>query len=193
MFCLTEKLPQWIECGGDRYEIFSDFRIWMRFEEILFSGGLLWEEKLTRIFTLCYPKRLPPTIDEALNGLVWFYCGGKKDSMKQFGTKNRIGGRLYDWKTDAQWIYAAFLSQYHIDLTCENLHWWKFLALFRALDSNCRICQIMQYRAMDLSAITDSKSKAYYRKMKRLYRLPERKSKEETEQELAEIMAQMMG
>ena len=51
-------------------------------------------------------------------------------------------------------IYAAFLSEYGIDLQdVEDLHWWKFSALFDALPDDTKIKQVMRIRGMDTSGL----------------------------------------
>lgn len=53
---------------------------------------------------------------------------------------------VLDYAIDADYIYAAFLSQYGIDLLdVKELHWHKFLALFKGLKDDEMICKIMSY------------------------------------------------
>lgn len=55
--------------------------------------------------------------------------------------------------------------------------WWKFKAMFNALKEDNEIVKIMSYRAMDLSKIKAKEEKAYYKKMKELYKIPSDLSK----------------
>ena len=81
---------------------------------------------------------------------------------------------------DDDYIYAAFMDQYNIDLQdIEYLHWWKFKAMFKSLKEDNEIVKIMGYRSMDLSKIKDKEEKAYYKKMQELYKLPISKDEKE--------------
>jgi hypothetical protein len=39
----------------------------------------------------------------------------------------------FDWLLDSEYIYAAFIQQYRINLIETDIHWHDFLALFSAL------------------------------------------------------------
>lgn len=58
--------------------------------------------------------------------------------------------RVVDFELDGEYIYAAFLQDYGMDLIEQQgkLHWKKFLALFQGLSEDTRIKQIMQIRSM---------------------------------------------
>lgn len=60
--------------------------------------------------------------------------------------------KVVDFELDGEYIFAAFLQDYGIDLIEQQgqLHWKKFLALFQGLSDDTRIKQIMQIRGMDL-------------------------------------------
>lgn len=64
--------------------------------------------------------------------------------------------RTVDFELDGEYIYAAFLQDYGIDLIeyQGKLHWRKFLALFQGLSDDTKIKQIMHIRAMDVPAPT---------------------------------------
>lgn len=49
----------------------------------------------------------------------------------------------------------------------------------------------MEYRAVDLSTIKDKEQKAFYRKMKQIYRLPDSRSEEEKEAAMIDAFAAM--
>ncbi|MBQ3226049.1 MAG: hypothetical protein IJB48_03215 [Clostridia bacterium] len=169
MLSLVQDVPEAVECDGKEYPIRTDFRVWMEFEQILFSA-LPWQEKAVRMLVLCYAETLPDSLESALALLLDFYAGHPK--RKSLPTEEKVRKRIYDFTEDADMIYAAFLAQYHIDLTTENLHWWKFLALFHSLSAKSKLMQVIRIRALDLSRVSGSE-KNYYRRMKWLYRLPQ--------------------
>ena len=78
------------------------------------------------------------------------------------------------------------LKMIDIDLQeTKYMHWWKFKALFDGLNENTEIVKIMGYRSINLSQIKDIEKRKYYKKMKRLYALPDMRTQEEKEVEFA--------
>ena len=74
--------------------------------------------------------------------VVWFYACGKRWREKRAGAVEGATEvqRIYSFEHDDDYIYSAFLTQYHIDLQdIEYLHWWKFKALLRTLSSDLEL------------------------------------------------------
>ncbi len=183
------EMPEYVEYDGVRYGINTDFRVWINLEKIFYSDTS-WTEKMVELFILCYKDSLPPNAETAMRLLVDFYCGGN-NSFVNDRKKRGSHIRVYDFEYDAELFYAAFIQQYGIDLTKEKLHWWKFLALFRPLAQDTKLFSVMQWRAIDLSDISDKNRKEHFKKLKSIYRLPSRYS-EDIDAELAEVISQMM-
>ena len=81
------------------------------------------------------------------------------------------------------------MHDYHIDLQdIEGLHWWKFKALFNSLSSDCKFIKILEYRSIDLSEIQDKQQKNFYRKMKKLYALPQSLEEKEKQALITEML-----
>ena len=79
------------------------------------------------------------------------------------------------------------MVQYKIDLnSIKYLHWWKFKALFKSLNEKTQFVKIMGYRAMNLSKIKDKEMKSNYKRMQKLYALPDMRTEEEKEADFAE-------
>ena len=89
--------------------------------------------------------------------------------------------QIYSYEFDAEYIYSSFMEQYKIDLNTSHMHWWKFKALFEGLNENTQIVKIMGYRAIDLGKIKDKEEKTRYKKLKKLYALPDMRTQEEKE------------
>ena len=76
--------------------------------------------------------------------------------------------QVIDYELDADYIYAAFFSQYGIDLCeIEHLHWYKFLALLKGLKNDEKIKEIMSYRCYE----KNSGKKDIYEELKEAWRL----------------------
>lgn len=183
MSILTEQLPDCIECGGEKIPIKTDFRIWLKFTNMM--SGEMNAEKIADILKLVFIHKLPPTLEIAMQKLVEFYCGGDERHDNSSGTSKK---RLYDFEYDANAIYTSFIKDYGIDILSCNMHWWKFRALFSALGEETEMAKIMKYRAVNLKEIKDKNQKKFYRKMKKLHALPDRRSQEERESEMAEAL-----
>lgn len=86
--------------------------------------------------------------------------------------------RTVDFELDGDFIYAAFMQDYGIDLIEQQgkLHWKKFLALFKGLSDDTRIKQIMQIRSMEEPKPTryNQEQIQKIRELKAFYALPVR-------------------
>ncbi len=184
MNILLDKLPT--EYEG--LKINTNFRSFILFELLMQDNDVEDKEKILLAIKLMY-KEQPINLKKAIDGILWFYSGGKekKEEKKSAKKETKKRNEIYSYKYDAELIYSAFLDQYGIDLNeIEYLHWFKFKALFEGLKDENKICQIMGYRALDISKIKDKKEREKYRKIKRQYALPDERTQEQKEQDFAE-------
>lgn len=165
-FLLNKKLPMTVRIDGAEIPIRTDFRISIEFELLMQDDMLSDEEKLIKALSLYY-KSVPDNIGEALEQCLWFYsCGNTEKKKKSVKT-------LYRFDVDADYIYAAFLSQYKIDiLELPYMHWWKFRSLFQGLSEENEFTKIVGYRAVEISSKMSSEQKRFYKKMKEQYKIP---------------------
>lgn len=191
MSMITRPLPDTVEVDGKKYRVHTDFRRWLELGRMMSDRSLPMERKIVDALVLCYPHdSLPPSLEGAVNSMLRFYTGGKKPPSEG-KTPEKKKKPIYDFEYDAEYIYAAFMGQYGIDLTTASLHWYQFKALFMGLDENCKMCKIMEYRSIDLSKIKDKEQKAFYRKMKQAYRLPDMRTEEEKEADMIDALAEL--
>lgn len=199
-----DKPPEQVEVDGKLYKINSDFRTSIQFE-ILMQKKELTEKQKEFANELClldkemdretaellakykdglelYYPEIPNDINGAINAMLWFYECGKENIDKKKSKKSGSRKKIYDYNYDADYIYAAFFEQYHIDLAEQELHWWKFSALFSALSEDCMISKIITYRVIDTKGM-EKEQKVFYNRMKRLYQLPENISEKERERQ----------
>lgn len=161
-----DRLPETVQIGGAKYDINSDFRTSLKFEQILFDSGLSKEDALLQGLGLYYPIR-PEDEAEALNKIIWFYMCGETEP----GEKKRNEKRIYSAEHDFKYIYSAFLQQYAIDLTEADMHWWKYRALFASLN-DCMLQRIMGYRSIDIKKLPLEERKKY-RSLQQAFALPD--------------------
>lgn len=165
MNILYEKLPDTICIDSTEYSVHTDFRNWVEVEVLL--SGELSADKLARAISLCY-KKLPTDLKSAVSGMIRFHSQNTERKKGKRGHTKPV----YSFEYDSGYIYSAFMEKYGIDLSKENMHWYCFCALLKGL-GECRFTKIMQYRSLELGKIKNAEQKSFYRKMKRLYALPE--------------------
>lgn len=185
---LIDGLPHSILIGDTEYEIETDFRTGMLIEEVLADEWDSPIDMITQIFLLYLGEGISfESADEILHAvkdLMQFYrCGKpvkeKKDDDETEDEAPQGKTPVLSLKHDAEYIYAAFLQTYRIDLFEEQLHWWKFNALLKSLPDDTRMMKIIGYRSEKITSKMSKERKAFLRRMKDVYRLP----LEEKEQE----------
>lgn len=169
---LTEHLPGHVLVNGVEYQIYSDFRTGIHFEELM-GKRVPDEQKIMNMLNLYYPH-VPDDLEGAVNAILDFYNGTEKkkdnDKGKKTGKEKKA---IYSFSQDAPYIFAAFLQQYGINLNriaSEDLHWWEFIALFEALDDNTLMRKIMYYRDVSTAGMP-AKERKRILKLKELYKL----------------------
>ena len=168
---LTDSLPSTVNIDGTEYQIHTDFRTGIRFEELM-RGRRSDEEKIMGMLQMYYTA-VPKDIEKAIDVILNFYsCGEEKKESKKNGPK-KSQKALYSFSQDAPYIYAAFLQQYGINLNRipdNSLHWWEFMALFESLDDDTLIRKIMYYRNVSTAGMS-AKERKRILKLKELYKL----------------------
>lgn len=183
MNLIIDKLPT----DYEGLKINTNFRSFILFELLMQDNALEKEEKILLALKLFYEEP-PKDIKQAIEGILWFYrCGEEIKENKNVKSKeNHNKKQIYSYEYDAKFIYSAFLDQYGIDLNeIDQLHWFKFKAMFEGLKSDNKICEIMGYRAIDLNKIKDKEEKKKYKRLQREWALPDNRTIEEKEQDFA--------
>lgn len=166
MMDLTRKaLPNTVMVGGRAYSIYTDFRLWMRFEIAV--------SKLKRGETIdiayLFKNEHPVYCD-----IRELFAFSRPESPLPRPISHSSVIAL-DYELDADLIYAAFLGQYGIDLVeVKELHWHKFLALLNGLNESTKLREVMGYRCYEKS----EEKKDPYEELRRAWEI-ERISEEE--------------
>lgn len=194
MNILIDKLSTIIENRVGNIEFNTDFRIGMLFEMLMQDRNIDKKIKVIQAINLYYPHPEQITdFEKAFNDIIWFYTCGKNDTninsqdnqekkIKKKKSNYQKEEKIYDYEYDDGYIYSAFLQQYGIDLQeIKYLHWWKFKALFDSLNKDTKIVEIMGYRAIDLGKIKDKEEKSRYKKLKKIYQLPDMRTEAQKE------------
>ena len=156
-------------------------------------------------------SNIPSDINLAWNAVVWFLSlgynksvnsissSGSEDDSKdseEFGIKDENGNiinlgdemsndgvsnEVFDFEFDSSRIYSGFLRTSGIDLTeIEYMHFFKFMFLLADLDSDTSYSKVVDIRQTSLA---DKKGKelSAWLKMKKVYEIPCKYSKESLE------------
>ena len=153
MNILTEPLADYVEIGGVRYAVQTDFKNWIRIGSLMRCPEAENGAHLAEALGLCYVRgSLPPSLEDAVCAMLRFYIGEEEGQAARQGYAKCTA--VYDFEYDAEYIFAAFWAQYGLDLTKCRLHWHAFRALFLGLCGEHKICRMMEYRGADLSQIS---------------------------------------
>lgn len=171
MNLLIDLIPTTVEIEGIDYKINSNFRTSILFELLMQDDEVNQEDKIVQALELYYQK-CPENIEKAIDKILWFYKCGKETEVKCKNKGNGKSDNIYSFNYDDDYIYAAFVDQYGIDLQdIEYLHWWKFKAMFKSLKEDNEIVKIMGYRSLDLSKV-DKSQREHYRQLKKIHEIP---------------------
>lgn len=189
MLCniLLDKLPQ---STPNNYKIKTSYKQGIKFELLMQDNELSKEEQVELALNLFYYKKdlkeihTEQELQTRIEDIIWFYKCGKEEKTSQ-NNENKREKQIYSYVFDADKIYSAFIQQYNIDLQKTNLHWWQFRSMFESLTDETQIVEIMGYRAMDLSKIKDKEERKRYRKLQKLYALPDMRTQEQKESDFA--------
>jgi len=178
---LIDPLPETVTIDGTEHPINTDFRAGILFELLITEDRELDPaEKIAAGLGIWYPEMTFGDLQAAWNAAVEFYCCGRTLPERQLASAQKgFSSRAYSYEHDAEYICAAFQSEYGIDLTDAEMHWWRFRALFRGLGSDTELVKIMGYRTADLSVIKSKEERARITRLKNIYALPSALSEEE--------------
>lgn len=190
---LLDRLPQHTNSG---LKIRTDFRESIKFELLMQDNSVNNKDKIVLALNLYYynAKEIKD-IKQAVDDILWFYRCGKdlkniSSNEEKTSEDSNKTKQIYSYEFDDEYIYSAFMEQYKIDLnSIKYLHWWKFRALLNSLNENVLFSKILGYREINLSRIKDKEMRNFYKKMKKIYALPDMRTEEEKENDFAEAFS----
>lgn len=181
---LTQKFPVSVTIDSEKCYLKTDFKRWITFELVTANQSLAEEQKLAIILPLCL-KKLPSSLETAVKACKTFYLGERNVEKTETDSKSKA---IYSFLYDSELIYSAFMTQYNIDLACTSMHWYKFRALFKGLNADNKFSEIMYYRNMDLAKIKDMELREKYRKLKKIWSLPDLRSENEKTEDFVQAV-----
>jgi len=157
---LLDKLPT--EWNG--YPIDSDFQTGILINQCLNDSDLNEKEQLIVAINLLFPDNVP-SLEEAQEALKWFLTEYMHDNKS-----NKKGNDVpvIDFDIDQWRIYAAFLSQYGIDLNQAQMHWFTFMGLLSNLNE-CSLLHVMDIRDKKITSKMSPEEKAVLAEQKKVF------------------------
>ena len=145
--------PETLTIDGARYDINTDYRVWIEVMERLEKLNLnpstekAAQETLKgvgELMVLLFGRTIKTNLGAFLKAVVAFSKGYESAPIKSTGS----GERTYDFGLDINEIVIAIRNQSGIDIgyRCEHFHWWLFLLEFRTLCGNHYILKLMDTR-----------------------------------------------
>lgn len=184
MNLLIDGIPKEIYVDSLKYKINYDFRYGLLFEELMNDKTISDSEKFYLAIKLYLDNQYVENYEEAITQIFNFYLCGEKPNQKKGKKQNPV----FSYEEDAGLIFAAFKEVYNIDLVEDKIHWWKFRALFDALPETCQFRKVVGYRAIEIKNDMSNSEKKFYKEMKKIYALEDKRTLEEKEADFANAL-----
>lgn len=176
--------PEYVIIDNERYDIDTDFRTAIECNRIAEDETIGdYERALAIIYTLFGDKGIdtPLHYEKLLKVAKNYLSCGKKVEVSQNEKPDM------DYIQDYDYIEASFMSDYHIDLSNEKMHWWKFMKLMNGLSNSelgncCVLNRVRNLRNFDTKDIKDAKEKQKIEEAKRQVALNKNKKQPTNEQ-----------
>lgn len=169
MNILTDSLPIKLKVNDKIYDINYDYKTAIKTLMAFEDEELSQEEKLYILIHNIYIDEVPEeNLEEACKkALLFLNCGKEYEST---GNERRI----YSFKKDGNYIFTGINATHHIDIEKESdLHWWKFVALFMDMSSECMFGELIYYRKRKMEGTLTKDERKQYNKIRDIVELEE--------------------
>jgi len=180
--------PEFAQVNNNKYKINTDFKVALKCNEIAEDDIPDEERAFAIIYLLFGEKGLDNSEDwkELLQiALKYLNCGKEIKEEKSEEADMSIN---QDWG----YIQASFFSDYNIDLSKEQMHWWLFYDLLCGLTEKCVLNRVRFVRNFDISQIKDNKERQKWIEQKEQVALKKKKVKTLEEERLDELFEKQL-
>lgn len=155
------EYPTHAEVDGDIYELNTDYRYALECFKIIDDSSISDIERAIAVVSVLFGREdengnvinIPPNLNIALEKTAIFLsCGKEKKNIKEVK-------KDMDFEYDKELIRASFMSDYSIDLSNREMHFWQFCELISGLTENSILNRVRDLRNTDLSDYKDSKTR----------------------------------
>ena len=167
------RYPEYAEVKGIKYKINTDYRVALRCFDVIEDTSISDEERAFAVVYLLFGEVPIEDMAEFLR-LAGDYlrCGEKEASQE-------ANERDMDFNADEKYIVASFMSDYRIDLSSVDMHFWQYIQLIQGFTDKAVMSRVRDIRNYDMSELKDPQARAKMAKAKAAVALPDKFSKEE--------------
>ncbi|MEG2435292.1 MAG: Gp15 family bacteriophage protein [Ruthenibacterium sp.] len=171
LFC---PLPRYVTVHRKKYNLNTDYRTALRILAAFEDAELADLEKQGIMLKLLY-QNVPPDESEAVRlALLFLNCGETQ-------TETDDTPPLYSFTADAPLIYAALRKSHGVDVLAEEMHWYRFVALFCDISEDSFFARLLYLRRAAREGRLTPDETRMAAALKRYMQVPQQKSAEETE------------
>ena len=174
--------PEYANINGKEYKIDTDYNVALECFKIADDDSITDYERVLAVSYLLFGV-VPD--DEELNDFVnkaklYLQCGKTREEQEE-------NKKDMDFIQDRSYINSSFMSDYKVDLSKTDLHFWQFIELLEGLTENCSLNRIRDLRNYDLSEIKDAKQRNKIEKLKKKFALKQENKVELNQEQLKNI------
>ena len=166
--------PEYATINGVDYKLDTNFETALKCFEIINDTTIHDYEKVLAIVYLLFD--FIPNDDEIElffeKATIYLQCGKTLEEQEQ-------NEKDMDFIEDRGRINASFMSDYHLDLSKEKIHFWQFVDYIEGLKEDCILNRVREIRTMDIKDIKDEKERKKILEEKKRLELKSNKTKKE--------------
>ena len=169
--------PQYAEVNGKRYKINTDYKVALQCNKIS-NDDISDEERGLAIIYLLFGEQ---GLNDSENwekllkiAIKYLSCGKENQGNEEVPNMS--------YEQDTGYIKASFFSDYNIDLSNAQMHWWQFYDLLCGLTEDSILNRVRFVRDFDVSQIKDGKEKEKWIKQKQQVALKQEKREKTSEE-----------
>lgn len=155
------EYPTHAEVEGEIYELNTDYRYALECFKIIDNTSISDIERAIAVVSVLFGKEdkdgniinIPSNLEIALEkAAIFLSCGKENKNIKEVK-------KDMDFEYDKEFIRASFMSDYSIDLSNREMHFWQFCELISGLTESSILNRVRDLRNTDLSNYNDSKTR----------------------------------
>ena len=167
------RYPEYAEVKGIKYKINTDYRVALRCFEVIDDNSISDQERALAVVFLLFGEVPMEDMGEFLRIAGNYLRCGEKESAQSSGEKDM------DFNADEKYITASFMSDYRIDLSSVDMHFWQYIQLIQGFTENAIMSRVRDIRNYDMSELKDPKARAKMAQAKASVALPNKFSRDE--------------
>jgi hypothetical protein len=165
--------PEYAEVAGVRYKINTDYREALRCFEVIDDPSICDEERALAVIYILFGEVPTEHLEDFLRIAGDYLRCGEKEETQVSGNKDM------DFLEDEKYIVASFMSDYQIDLSRTDMHFWQYIHLIQGFTDRSVMSRVREIRNYDLEELKDPKLRNKMANAKRAVALPEKFTKAE--------------